>query len=105
MLERDYQAKLIQRIEERLPGCTVLKNDANYLQGIPDLSVIYQDRWAMLEVKTSEEAPNQPNQEYYVDLFAGQSFAAFIYPEIEEEVLHAMEQALRPRRSTRVSQR
>lgn len=102
MLERDYQAKLIKQIEERLPGCVILKNDTDYLQGIPDLLILFHDRWAMLEVKRSRTARNQPNQTWYICMLNELSFAAFIFPENEEEVLNAMEQALRSSRSTRV---
>lgn len=93
MLERDYQAKLIKRLVEIFPDCIVLKNDTSYLQGIPDLLILYNDRWAALEVKAYENADEQPNQQYYVDLMNSMSFAAFIYPENELEVLHALQQA------------
>lgn len=94
-LERDYQAKLIKKIKDRFPGCIVMKNDSSYIQGIPDLLVLYRDKWASLEVKRSATASHRPNQEYYVDLMDGMSFSRFISPENEEEVLHEMESALR----------
>jgi hypothetical protein len=103
--ERHYQGKLIRKLRHLFPGCVILKNDSSYLQGVPDLIILYGDRWAMLEVKASEDAGYQPNQQYYVDLLGAMSFASFIYPEIEEEVLHALQQAFQPRRSARVSQR
>lgn len=95
-LERDYQAKLIKKIKDQFPGCIVMKNDSSYIQGIPDLLVLYRDRWASLEVKRSATASHRPNQEYYVDLMDGMSFSRFISPDNEKEVLHEMEQALRP---------
>lgn len=95
-LERDYQAKLIKKIKDQFPGCIVMKNDSSYIQGIPDLLVLYRDKWASLEVKRSATASHRPNQEYYVDLMDGMSFSRFISPENEKEVLHEMEQALRP---------
>jgi hypothetical protein len=98
MLERDYQAGLIKRIKRLLPGCVVLKNDSAYLQGVPDLTILYRDMWAMLEVKASPSAAHQPNQEYYVELLGEMSFAAFIHPQNEEEVLRDLQQALQPRR-------
>ena len=104
MTENQYQAKLIKRLERMFPGCLVLKNDPDYRQGILDLTIFFGDRWAMLEPKASRRAKHQPNQDYYVDLANGMSFAAFIYPEIEEEVLSALQQALAPRRRTRVPQ-
>lgn len=94
MLERDYQARLIKKIKRMLPGCLILKNDSDYLQGIPDLLILYGPRWAALEVKPSRDAPNQPNQVYYVCEMHDMSFAAFIYPDNEAEVLDALQQAL-----------
>jgi hypothetical protein len=94
MLERDYQAQIIKKIEARLPGCLVLKNDPNYIQGIPDLTVFHMDKWALLEVKPSERSKERPNQRWYIETWAEQGFAAFIYPENEEEVLDALQLAL-----------
>lgn len=94
MLEREYQALLINKIEELLPGCIVLKNNPNWMQGVPDLSVFYGNRWALLEVKASATAKERPNQRYYVELYAQMTFCAFIYPENEEEVLRALQQSL-----------
>lgn len=106
MLERDYQLYLKKRIEsETLPGSFVIKNDANWRQGIPDLTVLWRRHWGILEVKTSKKAPYQPNQEWYLERFDGMSFAATIYPENEEEVLDALEQTFRTRRAPRVSKR
>lgn len=99
--ENDYQAGLIKRIESRFPGCLILKNDEQYLQGIPDLTVLYGSRYAVLEVKRSwrEAESPEPNQRYYIDLVYGMgSFAAFIYPENEEEVLDEVQRAFESRR-------
>ena len=92
--ESAFQKGLINKIKDRLPGCIVMKNDANYIQGIPDLTVFHRDKWAMLEVKKSEKASHQPNQDYYVRKLNEMSYAAFVYPENEEEVLNELEQAL-----------
>lgn len=105
MRESAYQAHVIRELHQRLPGCVVMKNDPNYIQGIPDLTILYGVGWATLEVKISENAPERPNQGYYVDIMNEMSFSAFIYPEIEEEVLDALQQALKPRRYPRVSKR
>ena len=93
-LERDFQAKLIKELKVMFKGCIIVKNDPNYIQGIPDLLILYNDRWAALEVKKSATAHHQPNQEYYVDLMDQMSFAAFIYPENKEELLYELQQAL-----------
>lgn len=103
MRENRFQAELIKDLKDLFEGCIVLKNDSAYLQGIPDLLILFNGRWAALEVKASASSPTRPNQEYYVDLMNDMSFAAFIYPENKEEVLHAVQQALRPRRATRLS--
>ena len=94
MLESDFQAKLIKELKTRLPGCMVLKNDASYIQGVPDLLVLHNDKWASLEVKKSEKAKHRPNQDYYVEKMNNMSFSAFIFPENKEDVLHDLEQAL-----------
>ncbi len=93
-LERDFQAKLIKELKVMFRGCIIIKNDPNYIQGIPDLLILYNDRWAALEVKKSKRAHHQPNQEYYVDLMNQMSFASFIYPENKEEILYELQQAL-----------
>jgi len=94
MLERDYQARLIRKIRQRLPGCEILKNDSGYIQGFPDLLILHGPRWAALEVKASADARHQPNQEYYVDQLRAMGYAAFIFPENEEDILREMEFAL-----------
>jgi len=104
MTENQYQAQLIKRIKSRLPGCQVLKNDPSYKQGMLDLTVLHGPRWASLEVKISPRSPRQPNQEYYVNQLDEMSFAAFINPVNEEEVLDALEEALEPRERSCVSE-
>lgn len=106
MLERKYQVQLIKKLRILFPGCVILKNDTEYLQGIPDLSIFWRDRWGMLEVKSRKprsSADFEPNQEWYIDLLNNMSFAACIYPENEREVLDELQQAFRSRRSTRLS--
>lgn len=105
MRERAYQASLIEKLNLRFPGCLILKNDPSYRQGVPDLVMLYQDRWAAFEVKRSHEATVRPNQKHYVDLMNIMSFAAFIHPENEEEVLDALQHAFSSRRTTRNSKR
>lgn len=93
MLESEYQKKLIDKLQDLFPGCLILKNDAEYRPGIPDLSVFYGARWAMLEVKASEKSKYQPNQEYYLEMLSNMGFASVIYPSIEEDVLSALSAA------------
>lgn len=89
-LENKFQAELIDEIKTLFPKCMVLKNDPNYIQGIPDLSIFNGKKWATLECKKAESANHQPNQDYYVEKMNGMSFSRFIYPENKEEVLNEL---------------
>jgi len=95
MKENRFQHELIEQIREDFQGCIVLKNDANYIQGIPDLLVLYKNKWAALECKRakSELKKARPNQEYYIDTMNKMSYASFVYPENKEKVLDEMAQA------------
>lgn len=80
MLESKFQANLVAELKRRFPGCIVMKNDANYIQGIPDILILYNDMWASLECKKSASAKKQPNQEYYVRRMNEMSFSkALLY--------------------------
>ena len=97
-LERDFQRNLIRELKDIFVGCIIMKNDSSYIQGIPDLLILYKDRWAALEVKKSATASHRPNQEYYVDKMDEMSYASFIYPENKEAVLDELQQTLFSRR-------
>ena len=90
--ENAFQAALIKDLKALFPGCVVLKNDPNYIQGFPDLTILYKDRWAVLECKKSLSASKRPNQAYYVDMLEEMSYASFICPENREEVLNELQQ-------------
>ena len=95
MLESSFQAKLKKEIKERFPGCIVTKLDSTNLQGIPDLLVLYKDKWATLECKRDlsyKTSKKQPNQEYYISKMNKMSFSRFVGPDNKEEVLNEMEQ-------------
>lgn len=102
MKENKFQSQLIKDIKARFTGAIVLKNDANYIQGIPDLLILHNKKWAALECKQSAKAGHQPNQDYYVDKMNEMSFARFISPENKEEVLDELEKTFRPRRTARI---
>ena len=103
--ESKFQSDLIDELEDRFPGCIVLKNDPTYIQGIPDLLILFKNKWAALEVKRSETAKRRPNQKYYIDMMNDMSFASFIFPENKEEVLNDLERSFNrgSRRHSRVS--
>lgn len=96
MTESKFQQQLKEKIETIFPECLVLKNDPTYLQGMPDLLILYKNRWAALECKASEKSHIRPNQEYYVDLLNRMSFARFIFPQNEEEVLYELQRTFEP---------
>ena len=97
-----YKAKLVQKLKREFPGCLIIHNNPNEThQGIPDLTIISGSRWGMLEVKASVSSKQQPNQEYWIDFYNQESFASFIYPENEEEVLHALQTTFRSSRNAR----
>ncbi len=93
MLERKFQSQVIAELKARYPGAVILKNDASYIQGIPDVLALYGPHWAMFECKKSVHEHRQPNQEYYVDLLDRMSFARFIYPENKEIVFDELQYA------------
>ena len=95
MSESRFQHKLITEIKERFPGSIVMKNDPNYIQGIPDLIILYNNKWASLETKKDKFASHQPNQDYYVDKMNEMSFSRFIFPENKEEVLNDLERSFK----------
>ena len=90
--ENAFQAGLIDELKETFSGCIVLKNDSSYMQGIPDLSVFYGGKWAMLECKKNAVASHQPNQEHYISKANAMSYAAFIYPENKNKVIEELKQ-------------
>lgn len=93
-LESGFQDKLRKDLESMFPGCMIFKMDQ--IQGIPDLLILYKDKWASLECKKNSKATKQPNQEYYVGRMNEMSFSSFIYPENKEEVLSELFKTFRP---------
>lgn len=94
MIESNFQKRLIVELHERFPDCIVLKNDPNYISGIPDLLILNGNKWASLEVKKSAKAKHRPNQDYYVDKMNKMSYSSFVYPENKEDVLNDLERSL-----------
>lgn len=103
MKENKFQSDLIKELKEMFPGCIVYKNDSSYIQGIPDLTILYKNKWAALECKKDIKSHKQPNQEFYIEKMNKMSFASFISPENKEEVLNGIQQSFGIRRKTRVS--
>lgn len=93
MLERDFQSDLIDELKGLYPEALIYKNESK--QGFPDLTILYKDKWALLECKKNGKARHQPNQDYYVERANSMSFSRFIYPENKQEVLDELQQAFR----------
>lgn len=95
MKENKFQADLKKELKAIFLGCIVTKLDSSDIQGIPDLLVLYKDKWATLEVKKSATEPHRPNQDYYVAKMNAMSFSQFIYPENKEEVLDELRESFK----------
>ena len=93
MLENKFKTNLIKEIEKRFPGSYVFHLDPTERQGVPDLLILYKNKWAALEGKKNKNASHRPNQDYYVKKMNEMSYASFIYPENKEDVLNEIQQA------------
>ena len=90
MRENNFQSSLIKELKIIFPDCMIFKLDSGYIQGIPDLLILYRDKWAVLECKRSENSPHRPNQDFYIDKLGDMGFASFIFPENKDEILKAL---------------
>lgn len=95
-LESKFQKELIDEIKREYPGCIILKNDPDYIQGFPDWTILWEDKWAVLEAKRAKNSRKQPNQEHYVKKLDSMSFSRFVYPENKEEVLNELRKTFKP---------
>lgn len=95
-LESKFQKELMDEIRKLYPGCIILKNDPSYIQGFPDWTILYKNKWVVLEAKRDKNAKKQPNQEYYVKRLNDMSFSSFVYPENKEDVLNGIQQTFHP---------
>lgn len=89
--ENKFKAELKKELKDLFPGCVLVDMNPNEQQGVSDLLILYRFTWAMLECKREADSSHRPNQDYFVEKFNEMSFAAFIYPENREEVLHDLE--------------
>lgn len=102
MLENKFKTKLVHEIKTMFPDCLIFHLDPIEHQGMPDLLILYHDKWAALEGKQNAKASHRPNQDYWVDVMNNMSFAAFIFPENKEDILYELQQTFRTPRKTRV---
>jgi hypothetical protein len=103
-LEAHFQNRILKpRLRRMFPGCTIQKF-SDFQQGYPDLIILWNCMWAVLEVKAAHNSPEQPNQRPWIEHFSQQTFAAFIYPENMEEVLDGLQRSFESSRSACVPQ-
>ncbi len=95
MKESKFQSELIKDIKKMYPDAIVLKTDANYIQGFPDLLILHNNKWAALECKKDGKSHHQPNQDYYITKMKSMSFASFISKENRKEVLDELQQSFK----------
>jgi len=86
-LESEFQSKLVVDLGKLIPGCLVLLKPGYYVQGFPDLMVLYKNQWAALECKASASSVYQPNQEWWIGELDSMGFASMICPENRQEIL------------------
>lgn len=97
-LESEFQANLIKELEALIPGCMVLVKPGYYIQGFPDLMVLYKNMWVALECKQSATSDFQPNQEWWVSQLDEMGYAATIYPENSKEIIDEVLRSFKLRR-------
>lgn len=95
MKESDFKKEVANEIKKMLPGCIIAHLNPTEIQGIPDLLILHNNKWATLEGKKSAKEHHQPNQDHYVEKMNDMSFSRFIYPENKEEVLDDLQRTLR----------
>lgn len=93
--EGKFKKELKRDLRNLFPGCIITQLDPNDIQGIPDLLILWNNRWATLECKKSKTATHRPNQDYYVTRMNDMSYSSFIFPENKEVILNELQQALR----------
>lgn len=93
-----FQYQMRKRLEQEFEGCIVLKNDPQWIQGIPDLLMLWGPYWVALETKGGSRSSRRPNQPYYVDKLDQMSFASFVSPDNVEEVIDEIHRSFRSRR-------
>lgn len=86
--EGKFQDGLKDTLSKLFPTSIIMK--VKGIQGIPDLLVLYKNKWALLECKRSSTAIHRPNQDRLVELCNKMSFSSFIFPENKEEVLNRL---------------
>lgn len=89
-LESEFQSKLVKELQELIPECLVLVKPGFYVQGFPDLMVLYKTQWVALECKRktpTRDDDYEPNQEWWIRELDEMGYAAMICPENRKEII------------------
>ncbi len=97
-LESEFQKDFKEDLEKAFPGCLIIKGNSTMRQGVPDLLLLHEDRWAMLELKRRKNSRHETNQDYYVDKLNEMSYSSFVTPENAQEVISEIQSSFRSRR-------
>lgn len=90
MLESKFKTRLRNRIEKEFPGAIVMHTNPVERRGAPDLVVLYKDKWVALEGKQESKSSHRPLQDYRVEEWNKLSFARFVEPSNEQDVIDDM---------------
>lgn len=93
-LESKFQKEFTDALEEKFPGCLIIKGNSSYRQGLPDWLMLHQDNWAAFEIKRNKNAKRSDSQSYYVNKMNDMSYASFVDPENYREVISEVQQTL-----------
>lgn len=93
--ESALQTKLANAL--RALGAKVIKQDPTIgrQRGIPDLLVLKDGWWGMLECKAHRNSPKRPGQQEWIDWCNSQSYGRFIYKENYDDILNELKEILK----------
>ena len=95
--ETKFKKMFKKKLKRLYPECIIVEADPTYFWSVPDVYFFLGSFWAALEFKRTEGSSRRPNQEYWVEVLDKMSFARFVYPGVEEEVLSELEAAIQNR--------
>lgn len=84
-----FKRKLLELARQKRKDLVII--EVYDQRSMPDVIVLCGEKWAALEFKRSSQAAHRPNQDYFVDKLDQMSFATFVHPQNEEEVINELE--------------
>lgn len=93
--ESDFQKEVAGWLRKQ--GCRVIKQDPaiGKQKGIPDLLLLKEGWWGMLEIKAAKNSSHQPGQDDWVAWADDNSYGKFVYPGNWEQIKEELEEILR----------